>query len=189
MNGGIVTIKSTNWSFSQAAGLFGRLEATRIWDRRILWEFLRDKVEHAGLVNVEQKERFGVVMEKMCTHQVSNLIFRTCSTILQTALSWPGSNGKSGELDRNMPMGMPIVLVGKDSMEWILRRGAFLVPTPAIQADLRSLKKFKLWGEFKKDEDLENGLGDYWQVIDMRVTHPWEEKQQRSVEGVRPLDA
>ena len=168
-----VTITSTHWTFSQSAGLFARLEATQIWDRRVLWAFLRDKVEQAGLVNEAEKAAFAAVMEKMCSHRLRDALAKLA---VLTGLN--GTKGKPNERNRSMPMGMPVVPVGNDSMEWILQKGAFLVPNETVQPRLSSLHqliRFNMWGGFKKDADLENGLGGYWQIFDMRKTYPWED--------------
>jgi hypothetical protein len=44
----VISVKK-QWTFLQSAGLFGRLEAAG-WDRRVLWTFLRDKVERSKTI-------------------------------------------------------------------------------------------------------------------------------------------
>lgn len=95
----------------------------------------------AELVNEEGKEAFAAVMEKMCSHQLKDVI--SAMTLWMTGSS--ETNERSEDSNRNMPMGMPIVRVGNDSMEWILHKGAFLVPTPAVRWCLWKLRSFKMW--------------------------------------------
>jgi hypothetical protein len=166
----VATYSSKKWTFSQAAGLFGRLEASGVADRPVLWTFLRDEVERAGLVNETEKEAFMKVMTMMCTHRLKDLI-------LKLKRSGKGSSGHSkepaGPPERNMPMGMEVVLVEKDSVEWILHEGAFLVPVKGVPVG--KLTQFKMWGRVAKDVDVEKGLGNYWQVFDTRKGYPWEQ--------------
>jgi hypothetical protein len=72
---------------------------------------------------------------------------------------------------------MPVVRATRDSLEWILRKGAFVVPQD--NQHLRLLTLFKMWGKYKKEADLENGLGDYWQIIDLRKTRPWQKRSRQ----------
>jgi hypothetical protein len=81
------------------------------------------------------------------------------------------------ELNRSWPMGMPVVRATRDSLEWILRKGAFVVPHD--NQHLRLLTLFKMWGKYKKEADLENGQGDYWQIIDLRKTHSWQKRSNQ----------
>jgi hypothetical protein len=166
----VASFSSKKWTFSQAAGLFGRLEASRVADRRVLWTFLRDEVERAGLVNETEKEAFKEVMTVMCAHRLSDLI---------TKLKFSGerSSGCSKEpaapSGRNMPMGMEVVLVKRDSVEWIFHKGALLVPAKDVH--LWKLTTFKMWGQVGRDVDVEKGLRNYWQLIDTREGYPWEQ--------------
>jgi hypothetical protein len=166
----VATYSHKKWTFSQAAGLFGRLEASGVADRLVLWTFLRDEVERAGLVNEAQKEAFTKVMTTMCTHRLKDLI-------LKMKRSGKSSSGHSKESaappERPIPIGMEVVLVGKDSMEWILHKGALLVPAKGVPVS--KLTKFKMWGWVRKDVDVEKGLGNYWQVFDTRKGFPWEQ--------------
>lgn len=166
----VVTYDSKKWTFSQAGGLFGRLEASGVANRRALWKFLRDEVERAGLVNETEKEAFMKVMTVMNSHRLGDLI-------LKMKCFGKGSAGHTKESTappgRRVPVGMDVVLVGKDSVEWILRKGAFLVPVKG--AVLGNLAEFKMFGVVRKDADVEKGLGSHWQVFDSRQGYPWEE--------------
>jgi hypothetical protein len=181
----VVSVTSQKWTFSQAAGLFARLEASEVADRQVLWTFLRDEVERAGLVNEAEKEAFKKVMTVMCTH-------RLLAQISKMLLPRNGSSGRSDESaappGRNMPVGVEVVLVKEDSVEWILHRGALLVPAKGVR--LGKLTNFKMWGKVGKDIDVEKGLGNYWQLIDIRGPegYPWDRwgKKQMSAIGCVP---
>jgi hypothetical protein len=166
----VATYTIREWTFSQAAGLFGRLEASGVADRRALWKFLRDEVERAGLVNETEKEAFMEVMTVMNSHRLETLILKLNCDGKRSAGHTRESAAPPG---RRVPVGMDVVLVGKDSVEWILRRGAFLVPEKSVL--MGRLAEFKLWGEVRKDADVEKGLGSHWQVFDSRQGYPWEE--------------
>jgi hypothetical protein len=59
-------IGDKDYAFSKAAMVFGRLEDAG-WSRRVLYEFLRDKVERSECaLTVQQKADFALAMEKMC---------------------------------------------------------------------------------------------------------------------------
>jgi hypothetical protein len=115
----------------QAAGLFGRFAGPRLQGRRVLWTFLGDEVGRDGLVNETEKDAFKKVMTVMCTHRLPDLI-------LKVKISGKSSAGRSEELaappGRSMPVGTEVVLVEKDSVEWTLHKGAFLVPAKDVLA-------------------------------------------------------
>lgn len=158
--------------FSLAAELFSRLEAAG-WKRRVLWTFLRSRVERSGRVNPQQKDAFVVVMEKMCHYQFRHKA-RAPIEWFYDYISW-GGNFK--DENRPMPLGMQIVQVEADSLDWLLKPDAFLIPgNRRVRRRLRTLTDFKLWGKVTKDTDLESGIAGYWQIIDLREggRKPWE---------------
>lgn len=161
-----VTAKNATWIFSQAAGLFGMLE-TAGWERRILWTFLRYKVEQSGRVNQQQKEAFTAVMEKMCSHHLWHELRVSFHKFLHYVGIWVDKTFQ--DQNRLMPLGIQTVLVEANSMNWLLRPGTFLVPNdPDVQMRLRFLSEFKMWGRVVEDADLENGIACYWQLVDLR---------------------
>lgn len=147
-------------------------------DRKVLWAFLRDKVEEAGLVNDDEIRAFAAVMEKMCSHQTRDIIERfmpwrkPSSTVLKKAKK----PEEVEEQKRTLPEGMPIVEATRESVDWILQKGAVVLPSETFH--LYGLHLFEMWGAFLKDADLEKGVGDYWQIIDLRKPlKPWEVKK------------
>jgi hypothetical protein len=150
------------WTFSQATGLLCRLETVG-WRRVVVWAFLRDTVEQSGRVSQEQKERFATVMEKMCNHDLKAGFFSICNKALPS--SWQRLRGG----DRDMPMGIPVVQVREDSLQWLLQKGTFLVAENSrAKQRMRALSRFQLWGKVSKDVDLVEGLGGKWQLLDLR---------------------
>jgi len=61
--------KKTTYTFSQAAGLFFRLEDAG-WPRRVLYDFLRNKVEQIGPISQEEKEAFAAAMQRTCRYDL-----------------------------------------------------------------------------------------------------------------------
>ena len=178
----LVTYTRTEWTFSQAAGLFARLEAAN-WDRRLLWTFLRDQVEQAGLVTQEEKEAYAKVMEKMNSHRLQTGIDQVVRKIAGLCDRGGDSDGQAQQQQEEVQadlyahLNLPIEHVQEDSLDWILHRGALLVPNRKTWVKMVSLAEFTpVWGKIRKGRDLEKGFGDRWQIIDVRKKRPWEGK-------------
>lgn len=176
----IATITETQWSFTQAAGFLARLEDAG-WNRRLVWTFLRDRVEQAGVVSQEEREAFARVMELMNSHRILNVSFGHGTIWNSISLHFRG-NDHARQLEeaaaaRYAHLGRPIEHAREDSLEWVLHRGAVVLPNNATRAALGRLAVFApVWGAFKKDSDLEQGIGDFWQIADARTFWPWTEK-------------
>lgn len=168
---------TTTWKFSQSAGLFGRLEYAG-WGRRLLWTFLRDQVEQAGLATPAERDAFARVMEKMNSHR----LLGKASNLGEKVFSWSDHLGdvkaQQQQLvaftDRYGGRGFPIEHIRKDSLDWLLRRGALLVPDRETRPMLRAMAGFTpAWGSITAESDLEKGLPDCWQTLDIRHVYPW----------------
>ncbi len=65
----------------------------------------------------------------------------------------------------------------EDSLDWLLYRDALLLPTRNTRGTVQSLAAFApVWRGFRKDSDLEQGLGDCWQIADARDIYPRTDK-------------
>lgn len=74
-----------------------------------------------------------------------------------------------------------VITVSMDSLDWVLRPGCVVRPNPENVWESQG-RLFKLglyfgdaWGTIKKERDLEKGMGEHWQVLDLRYKKPWEE--------------
>jgi hypothetical protein len=161
----------TRYIFSQTAGLFARLESAG-WPRRVLWTFLRDKVEQSGLAGEIEKEKFNAVMQMMTNHtiiteaewrrplNICSYLFHMCLFFLNT---WTLPELKWGN---SVPMSMSKVEVTNDSLDWLLQKGAFLIPADHnMNLKMSKLSMLPIWKVVKKPENLEEGLGAYWQIM------------------------
>ena len=168
-NSGDRYIRTMHYEYSQITGLFIALESAG-WSRRTLLMFLRDKVEQrSGLVPHEEKEAFARVMEKLCTHDFMSWLWATvASASFRFLFQWAEVRLK--EWDQDVPMGMRAIRVSLDSVDWVLERGAFLLPEDIrTRGCMMSLAaKLPMWGRVKNGEDLQMGLGDYWQIMAAR---------------------
>ena len=179
----VVTNTHTEWTFSQAADLFAMLEAAQ-WDRKLLWTFLRDQVEQAGLATQEEKEAYMKVMEKMNSHRLMTVMVPVLQKIAWLCCCGGDCDGQAEQqqqeevqADRYAHLNLPIEHVQEDSLDWILHRGVLLVPNRKTWVKMASLAEFTpVWGKIRKGRDLEKGLGDCWQIIDVRKKRPWEGK-------------
>ncbi len=58
-------------------------------------------------------------------------------------------------------LGRPIEHVRRDSLDWLLHHGALLLPDEETRGAVRRLSAFApKWSGFRKDSDLEQGLGE-----------------------------
>ncbi|KAM7193647.1 hypothetical protein V8F20_008284 [Naviculisporaceae sp. PSN 640] len=172
------SLTTTEWSFSTAAGLFAKLEAHG-WRRRLVWTFLRDQVEQTGWPTQEERESFARAMKVRNSHCIWPE-----AGFLQRWFCFAGdSNGADAEKERAAEerlasVGLPIVHVRNDSLDWLLQRGVLLVPNDETRASMRQLVTFApIWGRLPKGEDLEkSALSGTWQVVDARDVYPWTDK-------------
>lgn len=158
----------THYEYSQIAGLFIALESGG-WSRRTLLMFLRDEVEQSRLVPREEQEAFARVMEKLCTHDFMSWLRATVvSASSRFLFQWAEVRLK--EWDQDVPVGMQAIRVSLDSVDWVLERGAFLLPEDIrTRGHMMSLAaKLPMWGRVKNGEDLQMGVGDYWQIMAAR---------------------
>jgi hypothetical protein len=156
--------RRTRYTFTQAAGLFFRLEDAG-WPRRVLYEFLRNQVEQTGYVSQEEKEAFAAAMRRTCGHDLVGQLWPPPNKALHTLFTgW--TMPKLRDWEGKAPGGARIVRVSRESVDWLLQRGAFLVAT-----DVRTLQCMKdltnvgMWGVVRRDPDLERSYGRYWQVM------------------------
>lgn len=162
-------ISTTHYEYSQITELFIALESAG-WSRRTLLMFLRDKVEQrSGLVPHEEKEAFARVMEKLCTHDFMSWLWATVA-IASFRFLFQWADVRLKEWDQDVPVGIRAICVSLDSVDWVLERGAFLLPedirTRGCMMGLAA--KLPMWGRVKNGEDLQMGLGDYWQIMAAR---------------------
>ncbi|KAK4223056.1 hypothetical protein QBC38DRAFT_488498 [Podospora fimiseda] len=178
----VVTITHESWSFKQSAGLLGKLEAAG-WPRRVVWRFLKDEVEKAGLVTPEEQEAFDKVMGIMNSNQIIS------TQVLGRVVCWALFHKRSEEDDpgsvrhqmqqqlagKYVSMtGVPIIPVTKDSISWILQGGAVLVPTKGMKGAMGQLAQaLPIWVNITKEKDLEKGIKNCWQVIAEPKVYPW----------------
>ena len=162
-------IRTTHYEYSHITGLLIALESAG-WSRRTLLMFLRDKVEQrSGLVQHEEKEAFARVMEKLCTHDFISWLWATVVTApFRFLFQWVEVRLK--EWDQDVPVGMRAIRVSLDSVDWVLESGAFLFPEDirTRQCMMSLAEKLPMWGRVKNGEDLQMGLGDYWQIMAAR---------------------
>jgi hypothetical protein len=157
------------YQYSQITGLFIALEIAG-WSRRTLLTFLRDKVEQrSGLVRPEEKEAFAVVMEKLCTHNfrtwLEHFLFSGPRDFLT---EW--TYVRLRDWDGDVPMGMRAIRVSLDSVDWVLERGAFLIPQDIKTCNcMKQLAaELRMWRTVKNAEELQMGLRNYWQIMAAR---------------------
>jgi len=159
----ICYVDITDYEYSQVTALLCHFEYAG-WPRRMLLAFLRDKVEQGGLVSPEEKEAFAVVMEKLCAHNFMLWLHRVLDRLVQFLIGWTETPLK--EWGGNVPMGMRTVRASLDSVDWVLERGAVLIPEDkATRGCMKILKAFPMWKRAADAEDLEKGVGDYWQIM------------------------
>jgi len=178
----IATVVETQWSFTHAAGFFARLEGAG-WSRKVVWTFLRDQVEGAGMVSQEQKDAFAKVMTMMNSGRLlpGPGALGDLWTGLRALFHDSGYPQRLEEraAARYAHLGRPILHARKDSLDWVLHRGAVVLPNGHTRVAVRELATFPpVWGGFKKDSDLEDpeqGLGECWQIADARTLYPWSE--------------
>ncbi|KAJ5818873.1 hypothetical protein N7474_004464 [Penicillium riverlandense] len=161
------------WKFSCAAGLFALLEDCG-WDRTLLWTFLRDVVENAGLVSAEEKVAFRRVMKVACSNRFKGIRPAwVCS--LQLLRKWMGETERSSKKQRDQigklkekfdPLGVPVIAVSGDYIDWVLQRNAVLVLDHNIRDASHKMKYFQpIWINVKNSHDPENVSRSYWQQV------------------------
>lgn len=63
-------------------------------------------------------------------------------------------------------MGMRIIRVDLNSVDWILERGAFLVASDLHTLErMKDLAAFPMWRRISGVQDLETGSSNYWQTM------------------------
>ncbi|RJE17969.1 hypothetical protein PHISCL_09696 [Aspergillus sclerotialis] len=119
-----------SWKFSQGAGLFALLEDAGV-KRQVLWTFLRDQVESAGLATEEEKAAFARIMKKMNSHRFDGA--------LPVAMRWSAVIGMvMGKAEKRKqktarlrelaaPLGVPVEEASPDSVDWLVREKALVV--------------------------------------------------------------
>lgn len=166
----VVTIRE--WKFSCAAGLFALLEDCG-WDRMLLWTFLRDQVENAGFVSAEEKAAFARVMEVACSNRFKG-IRPIWVRSLQLLRNWMGETDRSSKRQRAKieklkqkfdPLGVPVITVSGDSIDWLLQRNAVLAIDRNIRDASYRMKHFQpIWINEKNSQDPEISKS-YWQQV------------------------
>ncbi|KAK3313370.1 hypothetical protein B0H66DRAFT_629136 [Apodospora peruviana] len=192
------TLQKDSTTFRPSVGLFAWLEDN--WSRRVVWTFLRDQVEHAvapgggRLVTEKEKEAFGKVMEMMIRKDIMSPSQGPFSLLRRVRKMVKGEQLEKRQKEeedelavaeekmaaRYAYLGRLVVVVRKDNLDWILKRGALLLPSPSDETRFttRYLARFPpVWRGSLKDGDLEKGLGDCWQVVDARSEVSLEEKR------------
>jgi hypothetical protein len=130
-----------------------------------------DQVEQAGLVTQEEKDAFAKAMAVMNSHQMK--------TMIAGVFRKDGGNGSDAQQEqvaenRFAQVGLLIVHVRSDSLDWILQRGALLIPNDKTRQTMRNLTRYKpVWGPVMKPRDLEKGLDGNWQIVDAHYVYPW----------------
>jgi hypothetical protein len=128
-----------------------------------LLTFPRGQVEQAALVRPKGKEAFAAVMEKLCTHDCLLWLYKSVPGYFVYLTKWTDAGLKEWD---EVPMGMRIIRVSFDSVNWVLERGALLIPyNHDAFTCMGRLAAFPLWRRVKNAEDLEMGLRDYWQIM------------------------
>lgn len=171
----IGSLTETTYHFSNAAGLFAKMEASG-WRRQLLWTFLRDQVEQTGWPTTEQRNAFAQAMQVMNSHNILD------PTVIRQWFTGD-DNGADAEKERRAEerlagVGLPIVHVRDDSLDWLLQPGVLLVPNDKTRAMMIKLSTYApIWGPLPKQPDLEKGpLDGRWQVVDTRSVYPWTDK-------------
>ena len=181
----IVNITEERTTFAHAAGLFARLEEVG-FPRKLVWEFLRDDVEQSGLPSPEERAAFAKSMKVMNSHNIISPQWGPASIfqVIRRRLSGNPEKlrEKQAEAERAAEakyafLGREMVHVRGDSLDWLLRRGALLLPTTETRHTVQRLAWFvPVWVGFKKDADLEKGVGECWQLADARDVYSWTDK-------------
>lgn len=149
--------------------------------RRVLWEFLRDEVEPCGLVSEMEKRDFEKLMDKMTSHMLltGDWDFGSRKNNLdphkeqEQQMKDQLQEKKAGEIYGHL--NRRIVRIRKDSLHWILHRGALLVPDSETRKLASRISWYRpVWGSAELISKLvENGHGDVWQIVDNRCVWPW----------------
>lgn len=180
----VVNITEEQTTFKHAAGLFARLEEVG-WKRKLVWEFLRDKVEQSGLPTPEERAAFAKSMKVMNSHNIVSpqwgpgSIFQAVSRRFrdQEKRRAAQQEAETAAAAKYAYLGRPVEHVRRDSLEWLLHRGALLLPDEETRMAVRRLSGFvPVWAGFRKDSDLEKGVGECWQLADARDIRPWTDK-------------
>jgi hypothetical protein len=167
---GLIT-GSKGYAFSKAAELFGRLEDAG-WSRRVLYTFLRDKVEQSEYeLSAQEKEAFAAVMQKMCNHCFIPWLTNAYHWIFDLSTQWMYRRVKGWDI--HLPSEMRIVYVDMNSVEWILERGnahlpgVLLVPRSpkALSSMERLVQGLPMWGKVEMLEDFNTDFRHRWQVM------------------------
>jgi hypothetical protein len=130
-------------------------------------------------VTEAQKEDFARVMEKMNSHYIFHNFFGLSAKLAKNVKE--RSEGKR-KYDKypSINSSVEVVQARLNSLDWILRSGCIVVPHPEERDDLHgqlSTLAFafeEVWGALKKEQDLEKGMQDHWQILDLRFKKPWE---------------
>ncbi|KAJ6038289.1 hypothetical protein N7499_004234 [Penicillium canescens] len=161
------------WKFSCATGLFALLEDCG-WDRTLLWTFLRDQVENAGLVSAEEKVAFARVMEVACSNRFKG-IRPAWVRSLQFLRKWTGETERSSKMQQAQieklkekfdSLGVPVIAVSGNCIDWVLQRNAVLVLDQNIRDASYRMKNFQpIWINVKNSQDPEKISKSYWQQV------------------------
>jgi len=169
--GGLTMVGDKGYAFSKAAQLFGLLEDAG-WSRRVLYTFLRDKVEQSEYaLSVEEKEAFTAVMEKMCSHCFVPWLKNVFFWMLDISMEWLDPPLKGWE--SHLPSGMRIVYVHMNSVEWILETGNGRLPGIVLVPDkpktLLSMRRLvgglTIWGKVENVEHFNADFRHRWQIM------------------------
>jgi hypothetical protein len=163
------------WKFSCAAGLFALLEDCG-WDRTLLWTFLRNQVENAGLVSAEEKMAFARVMDVACSNRFKG-IRPAWVRSLQLLRNWMGETDRSSKKQRVKieklkekfdPLGVPVIAVSGDRIDWLLQRNVVLILDQTIRDASYKMKYFQpIWINVTNSQDPEKVSKSYWQQVSL----------------------
>jgi hypothetical protein len=165
----VAYIETKHFKYSSVAGAFVYLEK-QVKNRRLVWQLLRDTIEiSAAPLTDEDKRNFAKVMSSICVVTNWSIIWRPWIYITYELFMAPTRIGLEYSVpDTGEWPGAPVIEVRNNSLNWILPRGALLVPVD--DSSYRLLKNLGnyCWDKVTETSHLEKYSVNYWQMVDMR---------------------
>jgi hypothetical protein len=161
------------YEFSAAAALFAELQ-TSGFPIPAIWRFLKTKVEEHVALTDEEKARFASVMKRYT---------RNWNIKGSQDVKGPGKHDMHKYVvPHERVAGMRPVVFDPDNLDWLLERGALLVPdsdqrwllaktlTKGNETHAKRLSPGGswMWGRMNEKSSPETAWSNYWQVVDLR---------------------
>jgi hypothetical protein len=166
----IKTQRNGTYYLSASVALFWQLENAGI-ERKVLWQFLADKVEASVTISDEDQAEFRKIMQKLCPWTFVNVFILVIVWMGWAANGWWRPMRYDYVVPESPHYNRRVVPVISNTVDWILEKGALLVPVDEKAYKMMSppLRRTALAiiGAVEWNSDLKD-MGNYWQVVDLR---------------------